>query len=371
MSIASSYISGSIGGNGSGTKGDIKFKYLGFTQNKNSQNLVTQETYQGTKEKLIEWRDSFSGWAVGHYRDDFGRLQSIDINQDSGPFWNAVITYNKPLTLGITVSSGEDFPQQSTLDISMINMDITKHPRYDKRWNYYLIATQLKTESNFPKLAQFCTQNNIDTAASARWTQATAQFITNNAGNFRYDPTLTLKWVKSEDWYPEYPFSIPDENGVVDNKLIADRGCTWGIVYTPRKKGIEYFDIATYTITETGRYTRKSDCRWALMEGGLLAFPKLGDFGIQAYTHPAIMSASTSSPPSGYWRCEGGNIEFDGKYYNASCRYTWSPNATGWDLDFYDFYVDWDYYLSASKLNKNPVVRTNSSKNYMDLIRNH
>ena len=86
----------------------------------------------------------------------------------------------------------------------------------------------------------------------------------------------------------------------------------------------------------------------------------MGDYGIQMYNHPNLNSATSSDTPSCYWLCEGGTVTYDGKYYNASCKYTYSPEPTGWDRQLYRIFQSWNQYLTDSKQNKNPVINSNS-----------
>lgn len=370
MSIPSSYAKGSIGG-GNSPSGDVKFTYLGFQQTKNSDNLITQVTYQGTKQKLQYERDlpQISGgkWYIGKWDDEYGRLQSVDIQQEAGPFYHATVSYNKPLSLGISVHSGDGAPQETTLDISMTSLPLQKAYLYDYRWNHALIATTSGTSTpvagNQHTAPVGFTQLNALIASlgytyNQRWTEAMAYKIYNAGKGGKFAKTLDLQWVDDP--------SITPDRGLVDwseqneNNKPVPKNYPWRVVYYPQKPGVEYWQFPIYQITESGKYSSRLSCAWAIKKGGLLAFPDMGDYGIQMYNHPNLNSATSSDTPSCYWLCEGGTVTYDGKYYNASCKYTYSPEPTGWDRQLYGIFQSWNQYLTDSKQNKNPVINSNS-----------
>lgn len=367
MSIASSYVSGSIGGS-TGARGDVKFKYLGFTQTKNNDALITQETYQGTKEQLTYRRDNNSTWAIGYQHDTYGRLQTVVINQDAGPFWVATINYNKPLNNGITITSNANSPQQTNLDVSMFSMPIEKNLHYDYRWDHFLFCTNMNVMTEYllskdlPWLIVDEETGDITYSDDFWDTQITTEMadqIVTDCSNGKFNPLLDVMWAIDLNERPKEPrnaWNVNDET----HRVISLSACQWAVYYKAKKPGVSYFDLPTYTITETGKYTSKTNCRWALQRGGMLAFPVSGDFGIQKYYHPGVAAGSLTA---GYWLCQGANIDFDGKYYNCSCRYTWSPDPYGWDLQMYSFYKSWNEYRSKSSANPNPILTTGNSGN--------
>ena len=378
MSIPGNYASGSFGG-GNSPSGDVKFTYLGFQQSKNAYNLITKITYQGTKQKLQYERDNNPDWAISKWRDDYGRLQSIDISQDAGPFWHATINYNKVLNNGITVSFGDDGEaQQSSIDISMMSMPIEKALLYDYRWNHALIATTSSTTvptagDQHTAPVGFTQLNNLITSLgmqyNLRWTEADAMKLYNAGKSGKYAKTLDIQWVENPNETPDRGLADSEEDS--SGKLLF-KNLPWRVVYYPEKPGVDHFDYPVYTITESGKYTSRLSCAWAIKKGGLLAFPDLGDYGIQMYYHPNLSTATSSDIPSCYWLCDGGQIEFDGKYFNATCKYTYSWEPTGWDQQLYGIYKSWGTYLSASQHNASTytgnVVKSSDSSNILNPI---
>lgn len=361
MSIPNSYVSGSIGG-GSSPSGDVKFQYKGFTQTKNSYQLTTRETYQGTKQELQYRRDNNSTWAIRYNHPDFGTIDNVQITQNDGPFWKAVITYNKVLDNGIPISiDHKNKPQEHSVDIIMYSAPIQKHPNYDFRWNHVLFTTSvpLATWSNafYTANTQYHTTHpefNPNDPYNSKWTEDYASFLVNRLGDGKQHPLLDVIWGRDMNEKPRQNRYYYEVNQITWNvSMISAAG--WMVRQPMQKPGIEYWNKATYSITETGRYTKKKDCEWALKTGGLITFPDLGDFGIQKYYHPEVLTAALSAM-NGYWLCEGGQINYDGKYYNASCKYTWCLLNQGWDQDVYQFYDSKQAYQTASIANKDPIL---------------
>lgn len=361
MSIPNSYSQGSIGG-GTSPSGDVKFQYKGFTQTKNSYQLTTKVTYQGTKQKLQNERDKNSTWAIGYDHPDFGRIDSVQITQQGGPFWKAVLTHNKVLNNGITINiDHENQPQEHSVDIIMYSAPIQKHPNYDFRWNHVMFTTKVSNSDwndaeahanaryalTHPNWSVINPQNN-------KWTDDYADFLVNEIGDGSYNPLLYIIWGRDLNEKPRqnrYYYEVNPNTWAPT--MISAIG--WGVREPMQKPGIQYWNLATYSITESGRYNRLSAAQWALKTGGLITYPSMGDFGIQKYYHPDNLTCALSAV-KGYWLCEGGQINYDGKYYNASVKYTWCLLDSGWDQDVYQFYDSISAYQQASIQNKDPLL---------------
>lgn len=351
MSI--NYETGSIGG--SSTPG-VKYTYLGFSQTKTNNSLNTQQTYQSTKQRLQWMRDHESTWQINYIHPSYGRLESVNIEQKD-TFWNAVLNYTNPLNNGIIITTPDDKdqPYNTNLDITMLSLPLEKHPNYVYNWNHLLIS--LHPYVYFPSLA---------ISDPTKISKDLAMAMVNASSG-------TLRWVKDQSQIPVQKEMVQavDSQGNPTDEMIAAPWVIASIATTPGatnpenfvqvnrlKPGVEYYEIPTYEITEWGQYSNPCQCRWALIEGGQLAYPRLGDYGIQNYYHPELLTGTITA---GYWLCEGGNITFDGKYYNATCKYLWSPQPSGWDLDLYDFFSGFAYYKQQSQTNPNPIVGTNET----------
>lgn len=375
MSIPSSYTSGSIGG-GNSPSGDVKLQYLGFQQSRNLYNLVTNQTYQGTKERLQHQRDTV--WINGTWDTNLGRLQNVDIKQQAGPFYVATVTWTKPISPQITINMDSDQPQERNLEVAMISKPIETHPNYDYRWNHTLIATTSAAANAtylFPQLDQLIasitnpyTGNTL--TKNDRWDEAIAIMLQRKGKDQQFKPTLNLRWL-DESTTPDRGLADFTELDATTRKP-KGKNYPWRVAFYPRKPGVDHYEIATYVLTESGRYNSRNNCSWCIKQGGGLAFPFMGDFGIQAYYHPAMSNITSSQPPSAYWKCQGGTIEYDGKYYNASCKYTWSPDPKGWDLEINRFYISWAQYCTDTRANQNKdvIVQRSSGSNILNPIFN-
>ena len=346
--MSNNYTSGSIGG--SSTPG-VKYTYLGFNQTKTNNSLNTQQVFQSTKEQLQWMRDNDSTWQIGYQHPTYGRVESVSIEQKD-TFWNATVNYTNPLNNGIIITTPDDNdePYNTNLDIAMLSLPLEKHPNYVYNWNHLLIS--LAPYIVLPQSIQIDDPTKISKDLAMR---------IYNIGQG------TIRWIKDQSQIPvqKEQFTYHDQQGapvctVLAPWVIASIGNSEdGQFYKIQrlKPGVEYYEIPTYEITEWGQYSSPSQCKWALIEGGQIAYPRLGDFGIQNYQHPELAAGTLTA---GYWLCEGGQITFDGKYYNATCKYLWSPEPTGWDLDLYNFFSGFAYYKQRSQTNPNPIVGSGS-----------
>ena len=294
-----------------------------------------------------------STWQVGYQHPDYGRLESINLEQKD-TFWNATINYTNPLNNGIVITTPDnDQPYNTNLDIAMLSLPLEKHPNYVYNWNHLLISP-----------FKYYTFQGLTIDDPTKISKEVAMEIINNGSGY-------FRWIKDQSQIPvqkclvELPVEGTEETSqlllpwIITN--LAQGGSLTQMQRT--KPGVEYYEIPTYEITEWGQYTSPSQCKWALIEGGKLAFPRLGDFGIQNYQHPDFLTGTLTA---GYWLCEGGNITFDGKYYNATCKYIWSPEPSGWDLELYDFFSGFAYYKQQSQTNPNPIVGTTTNGSIFD-----
>lgn len=308
----------------------IVIKYQGFTQTKTTDNLNTQVTYQSTKEGIEHFLSSETKWKIGTVDDDWGRLDSINSQPGDGPFWNAILTYNKPLQGIYTTTGGSDDnkPQQNSLTVRIVSMPIQSHKNYKKIWNNYLIG---RGDLQDPPTLETVSGLNLDGATA---------LINAHPGQ--------LRWVKSDSDLPTQP------------EMINEEPVYWKILVNPTKLGVETYDMPTYEISQTARHSDRQNAAWSLAtKSGKLKFPGgTGDFGLEAKTYPSSNNPA-STPPCYHWLCQGGNLNFDGKYWNASCTYQWSPEDTGWDQQIYDVAQDYGW----SNKDKNSIFEQAASSN--------
>ena len=308
---------------------NIALEYQGFEQTKDQNNLNTQVTYQSTKD-VIDWYCNTTNnpkWIIGTVDDTWGRLDSINSRPGDGPFWKAILSYNKPLSAGIIITTpGDDEkPTQNSLTVRMMSMPIESHPNYKYCWNHSLATcygsdqidpadiSGLNAQQAHEFLEQHVDENGF---CWARWIQSDSQLPT--------DPVMVQD---GEQQYPHY----------------------WKVQCYMTKPGVSTYDYPTYEIQQNARHTSREQAAWSLaVKNGKLKFPQYGDFGLQSK-----LFAPSAQPPSAYhWLCQGGGVNYDGKYWIANCTYLFSPGDEGWDLECYEVASG-----GYGQNNNNPILR--------------
>ena len=301
----------------------IVLKYQGFEQTKTSENLNTQVTYQSTRAGIDHAISAVNQWKIGTVDDLWGRLDSIDSQPGDGPFWNAVLNYNKPLSAGIIITTGnDDKATQNSLTVRMLSLPIQSHPNYKYIWNHSLASNYGSNQIDYADISGLNAQQAADFAAS-------------HSGR--------VKWIQSDSELPSEP--LVEENVGSDDVFTY----YWKINYTMEKPGVTCYDFPTYSVTQNAKHTSRQKAAWSLaVKNGKLKFPTYGDFGLQSKFYP---NDSSANPPKYHWLCLGAGVNFDGKYWIASCTYQWSPDPNGWDQDLYEVAAG-----SYDKNNNNPIL---------------
>lgn len=274
-----------------GTNGGVALTYLGQTRTKDvSNNETIQLTYQSTKEQLLQAVNSLN---IGGQDDNYGYLSNIEIKQDSGPFWNAILTYtsNDPYNIIINIGTAST-PTNYTCTTIMKSMPLETSPNYKYIWNHVLIY--LDTEGYTPPAY----------SAVSACTSLDYKSLTNASSGH-------LKWVKDANEMPTDPVYQPSD---VEGEDPVPH--YWKIAYQCSKPGVEYYEFPTYEITQSSR-SRGEPTWWKQNLPGKVVAPRK-TFGITG----------------GEWLCHGGQIHYDGKAYDASCTYQWTPDV--WDRDLYN-----------------------------------
>ena len=280
-----------------GTNGGVALKYLGQTRTKDvSNNQTIQLTYQSTKDVLL---NAVNALSIGGKDDDYGYLSNVEIKQDSGPFWNAVLTYtsNDPYNIIINVGTASS-PTNYTCTTVMKSLALQTSQNYKYIWNHVLIY--LDTDNYTPpaySAVSACTKDNY-------------KALTNASDGH-------LKWVKDASEMPTDPV-YQDEVPTGGSEAVPTPHY-WKIAYQCSKPGVEYYEFPVYEITQSSR-SRGEPTWWKQNLPGKVLTPQQmrKTFGIN----------------TGEWLCHGGQIRYDGKAYDASCTYQWTPDE--WDDDLYD-----------------------------------
>lgn len=279
-----------------GSNGGVALKYQGQTQTKDSNGIrTTQITYQGTKDKILQAVNALS---IGGYDDDIsGYLTDINVKQDTGPFWNAVLTYNSTWSNQITIHIGKSTnPTIYTCTTIMRSLALQTKANYEYIWNHTLIY--LDTDNfNYATIVGDIHQ----------WNSSNYLTLINNSSGH-------LKWIKDDSQRPTDPVNV-DQIPAGGSEPVSTPHY-WKIAYTMTKPGVEYYEFPTYEITQASRSTQQPDW-WKNNLPGKVVAP-----------------SNTMGIEGGEWLCHGGQLRYDGKAYDASCTYQWTPDQ--WSRDLYD-----------------------------------
>ena len=253
----------------------ITFKFNSRQTERTENEIVTTVCWTGSREEIVEFSQADR---PGTSTAD-GTLKSSRVYQESPNIWVCEKKYATDLDGESQDKPNAEYGKKSAqLHGSMLSLPIEGHPKYRKKWNYYLMAK--------PGV----------TAVPAWWDTATAQ-TTELVGN----DSQKYAWVKS---LAEAP---------------VDSSGRWHALKNPLKPGRESYEIPTYSITETAKF-RSARSAGNMVSGKLnqIGRPE-NDFGMT---------------PSGYnWKCDDASVSWGGKYWLATLTWTRSGNNKGWDPD--------------------------------------
>ena len=303
----------------------IQVKEQGFSQSCTAESLQTTITYESRKPVLTGrvWTPSNpnGAWKCGSNDANYGRLDSINIQQGDGPFFTATLTYTQPLSSQIIINIGDDNTEatMNSLTVKMLSLPLEKNKNYAYTWNHMLIGLS----GYGPTDALW---HDISGILSGISRQTAIDYYNNNSD--------CMRWINDISQLPTDPEkrTVPPEN---EGDEPTVENFKWYIMYDKTKPGVEYYQIPTYEITEYTKHNGRNNAAWAAAQrSGKLKFPTYGDFGLTNYYY--------GTPPAScyYWLCQGGDIHYDGKYWVAQCTYIWSPEPTGWDTALYDVATD-------------------------------
>ena len=215
--------------------------------------------------------------AAGVINATYGELQSVRIFQESPKIWCC----EKKYSTDTNGNSTSDKPhtvygkKSATLKGSMLSMPIESHPKYKTCWNHFLAVAP-------------------GASSSPSWWKSATDTLLSSSDAQKY------AWIKS-----------PGETPV-------DAKGRWSIV-KPLKAGVETYDVAVYSVTETAKHSSSS-------AAGNAVAGKLNKIG----------SPETSFGISGgNWKCDDASVFYDGKDWFSTVTWTLSGNSSGWDNDLY------------------------------------
>lgn len=255
--------------------------YNGTTTERDENGITTTYTQTGTKSECETWASSQT---IGATYAGLGKLATITVSQLGGDIYTVAARYQN--ANGDSGSSGDEvvppdysFGEYSaTMDCSMLSTPLEQHPSYRVCWNYFLAAA----DNVYP--------------SPPWWGTAT-----DPTG---LDPTQ-YRWLSSVG---ELPLGR-DENGH-----------TWKIIKNPTMPGVQSYDRALYTQTESARFRTRAEAVASISQYANKTGTPINDPG-----SPFV---------AGKWKCDRATVEWTNEYWRATLTWTYSPD--GWNSTLYD-----------------------------------
>lgn len=132
----------------------LSASYQGFSISKDQSNNKTIQGFVGFKEQCLDYMGNISIGMSG----EFGYLESIDLSQKDGPFWELKLGWDGS-ERGIRIIPGGTGPQQSSLNMRSLSLPIEKATGYRTKWNHILIG--LSGQSSSPSFYNDATKVTI------------------------------------------------------------------------------------------------------------------------------------------------------------------------------------------------------------------
>ena len=205
-----------------------------------------------------------------------GKVAAVRMFQESPQIWACEIRYG-----GDSEGNDNDEPntaygkKSAQLNGSMLSLPLESHPDYRMCWNHYLVAAP-----------------GVESIPS--WWESARESQISESGRY--------VWVKDLA-------SAPTDK----------TGSLWRSLRDPIKPGVDTYDVAVYSITETVK------CRSCNAAGALVA-NQLNKIGTPTYTLGIT---------GGDWKCDNAAVSWNGKAWLATLTWTRSGNSKGWDKDLY------------------------------------
>ena len=244
-------------------------QYQGLSVVRDSEKRTSTYLYYGSRSEMDALAAAHTVGEVG----GAGRLTSLKLRRREGTVWECELAYE--LNADGTSADAPDRRwgvKSCRLRGGMISRPLEAHPAYRTMWNHYLFSA-----------------SGVTTVPAWR---ATA--------------TDTL-------------VPAADRENYAWGKCLADAPAGFKPLAAPAKPGVESFDTAVYTVTETARFRSAS-------AAGAMVAAKLNRIGAPT---------ETFGNSNGNWKCDDAEVSWNGKYWLAKLSWTRSDNDDGWDEDLY------------------------------------
>ncbi|MBP5532156.1 MAG: hypothetical protein J6Y54_09050 [Lentisphaeria bacterium] len=238
-------------------------------------------TYFGTRAQMEELAASHAIGESGGVEYGGGYLATKTVVQSSPGVWECELRYEAGQGSSPTPPEPGYGVKLTTLHGATLSCPLESHPDYRTKWNHYLFAAPDAALDSGDWLWHDTATDALLAAEDAKkffWGKSLSECPTDAAGN------------------------------------------RWAVVAEPTKKGVDSYDVATYTITETIRCTSRNNA------GSQIA-NKLNKIGTPA---------TTLGITGGNWKCDDAEVSWNGKCWIARLTWTRSGDNEGWDDDLYD-----------------------------------
>ena len=244
-------------------------EYQGLAVTRDDEGRTSTYTYYGSRSEMETLAAAHS---VGE-NGSAGRLKEMKLRLKEDTIWECELVYELSADgLSVDVPNHSWGVKSCRLRGGMLSRSLEAHPDYRTCWNHYLFARDGVT-------------------AVPTWrTTATDTLV----------PSV-------------------DRENYAWGRFPADAPAGFKMLAGPTKSGIDSFDIAVYTVTETARF------RTAAAAGAMVA-AKLNKIGTPAQTF---------GNSNGNWKCDDAEVSWNGKYWLARLTWTRSADDSGWDSDLY------------------------------------
>ena len=253
----------------------LTMKYQSRQRERNENGFNTVMVWTGTREEC----EAFAAEEPPGTPAEDGTLESVRIYQDGGNIWAVERRYSQNQTGDFRNKPNIVYGRKSAqLHGGMLSLPIERNKNYKTFWNYFLAAAPGVTA--VPQWAQTATKPDLTDSDAQKY-----------------------RWVKNLSECPQGTSGF------------------WRIIQDPKYPGTDSYDIATYTITETAKFSSAKKAG-EMIAGNLNKIGKpTEDFGLT---------------PSGYnWKCDSAEVSYNGGDWFANLTWTRSGDDKGWIQEIY------------------------------------
>ena len=244
-------------------------EYQNFAATRDSEGRTSTYTYYGSRNEMETLAAAHTIGEIGNG----GRLKSLKLRFLEDTVWECELVYELSSDGSSAEAPNNSWGVKSCrLRGGMLSRPLEAHPDYRTKWNHWLFARSGVTA------LPLWHATAIDTAIPA-------------ADRDDY------MWVK--------------------HLYSADNG--FAVLAVPTKPGVDSFDVAVYTVTETARFRTPA-------AAGAMVAAKLNRIGAPT---------ETFGNSNGNWKCDDAEVSWNGKYWLAKLTWTRSADDDGWDADLY------------------------------------